>query len=113
MPRHLLPKERIRDKRVDVYLSQTEIAVIEAKAQEAGLRLAEYLRSSALGQRIHALPAANAQLWAELAPTCSNLNQLARSANEGRVINIPANLLIELHNQVQELRMDLLGGPSR
>lgn len=113
MPRHLLPKERIRDKRVDVYLSQEEIAAIEAKAKEAGLRLAEFVRSSALGQRIHALPAANAQLWSELAPTCSNLNQLARSANEGRIINIPADLLIELHDQVQALRMDLLGGPSR
>lgn len=113
MPRQLLPKERIRERRVDVYLSQTEIALIEAKAKEAGLRLAEFLRAAALGHRIHSLPVANAQLWAELAPTCSNLNQLARHANEGRVLNIPANLLIELHNQVQALRMDLLGGPSR
>lgn len=109
MTRRLLSKERIRDKRVDVYLSAEEIAVVKTKAEEAGLRPAEYCRTAALGQRISAIPEAHPRMWAELAPVCSNLNQLARHANEGRVVNIPADLLIELNGRVQELRMSLLG----
>lgn len=109
MSRRLLPKERLREKRIDVYLSAEEIAVVEAKAQEAGLRLAEYCRTASLGQRILSLPEANPKIWAALAPLCSNLNQLARHANEGQVVNIPPELLIDIHEKVQGLRAALLG----
>ena len=112
MPRHLYPKERLRDKRIDVYLSPEELAIIESKAVEVGLRLAEYVRAAALGVKIRAVSEINAARWAELAPTCSNLNQLAKHANEGRVVNIPADLLIELLSQVQSLRQMLLGVES-
>lgn len=109
MPRHLYRKELLREKRLDVYLSSEEFAVVEAKAADAGLRLAEYVRAAALGVKIKAVSEINAARWAELAPTCSNLNQLAKHANEGRVLNIPSDLLIELLDQVQSLRQTLLG----
>ena len=109
MTRHLYPKERLREKRVDVYLSSEELAIVETKAAEAGLRLAEFVRTAALGVKVRAVSQINAARWAELAPTCSNLNQLARHANEGRVVNIPPDLLVELHDQVQTLRQALLG----
>lgn len=109
MPRHLYPKDRLRDKRLDVYLSSSELAAIQAKAAEAGLRLAEFVRAAALDMKVCAVSEVNAARWAELAPTCSNLNQLAKHANEGRVVNIPPELLLELHEHVQSLRLALLG----
>ena len=109
MPRRLLPKEKLRDKHVDVYLSQVELAAVQSKAKETGLRLAEFVRACALSKKVQAVAAANPLIWASLAPTCANLNQLAKHANEGRVTNIPPDLLIELHEKVQALRMTLLG----
>jgi hypothetical protein len=112
MARRLLPKEQLRERHVDVYLSQEELAAVQAKAQEAGLRLAEFVRACALSKRLQAVAAANPVIWASLAPTCSNLNQLAKHANEGRVTNIPPDLLIDLHEKVQALRLALLGEAS-
>lgn len=112
MTRHLYPKERLRDKRLDVYLSSVELAAIQTKAADAGLRPAEFVRDAALGVKISAPSEVNAARWAELAPTCSNLNQLAKRANEGYVVNIPPELLLELLDQVQSLRLALLGVKS-
>jgi integrase len=109
MPRPLYPKERLREKRLDVYLSPDELSAIQAKAADAGLRLAEFARAAALGVKVQAVSEINAARWSELAATCSNLNQLAKAANEGRVVNIPPDLLLELLDQVQAFRKALLG----
>lgn len=109
MPRPLYPKERLREKRLDVYLSPDELSAIQAKAADAGLRLAEFARAATLGVKVQAVSEINAARWCELAATCSNLNQLAKAANEGRVVNIPPDLLLELLDQVQAFRKALLG----
>ncbi|MEI7430887.1 MAG: hypothetical protein WCL27_10560, partial [Betaproteobacteria bacterium] len=58
---------------------------------------------------ILAVSEVNATRYSELARTCANLNQLAKHANEGRVVNIPPDLLLELLDHVQSLRKALLG----
>jgi hypothetical protein len=109
MPRPLYDKQRLRDKRLDVYLSSDEQAAIQAKAADAGLRLAAFVRAAALDIKVQAVSEVNAARYAELSRTCSNLNQLAKAANAGRVVNIPPDLLLELLDHVQSLRMALLG----
>jgi len=109
MSRPLYDKRRLRSLRVDVYLSEDELATIKGKAADSGLRLAEFVRAAALGVKIQAVSEINAARWSELAATCSNLNQLARHANAGLVVNIPSELLIALLDHVQLLRKALLG----
>lgn len=69
MPRPLYPKERLREKRLDVYLSSDELSAIQAKAADAGLRLAEFARAAALGVKVQAVSEINAARWSELAAT--------------------------------------------
>lgn len=109
MSRPLYDKRRLRSHRLDVYLSEDELAAIKSRATDAGLRPAEFARSAALGVKIQAVSEINAARWSELAATCSNLNQLAKHANTGLVVNIPPDLLLELFDHVQSFRKILLG----
>ena len=105
----LLPAEQLR-KRVNIYLTAQERERIESGARSAGITVSNFIRLAALGQKVETVPTLNAQAYGQLGKLASNLNQLARSANEGRVVGIDPLLLYQIAEQVQLLRLDLAGG---
>lgn len=111
MVRPLITAESLRTK-IDCYFSVLEREEISAKARRAGLPISTFIRETALGNKISALPTVNVQHWQSLARTTANLNQIAKHLNEGKVINIDPLLLEEVKEQVQALRLDLLGNQN-
>ena len=109
MGRPLIKSEQLRIK-AECYFSPLEKEILIAKAKLAGLPFSTFIRETALGKKITALPTGNISNWQALARTTANLNQIAKQLNEGKLINIDASLLIELGQQVQALRLELLGG---
>ena len=108
MGRPVLPREEVR-KKAETYLTPSERDEILAKAKEARLSLATFLRKSALGHAIHSVPVINAQRWAELARTTANLNALAAKIHSGEISYLPAEILDELRDQVESVRRLLMG----
>lgn len=108
MGRPLLTSEEMR-KRVECYFNLTEKAEIAAKARRAGLSLSSYLREIALGHKVLALPSINVAQWQALSRTTANLNQIARHLNEGRQVTIDPLLLQQAIQEVQALRLALMG----
>lgn len=109
--RPLLPQEKIR-RRLDLYLTDEERTAAQAKASQARMPLAVYCRSAILGHQVKTLPPLRAEAYAELARVAANLNQLAKAANQGKVVDVSGDLLIEIYEQVQALRQELLTGVS-
>ena len=107
----LLPAERLR-KRLDTYFSQTELAAIVAKARQAGLPTATFVRNAALEINVAQIPSGNSMHWRELGRVGSNLNQLTRAINSGVASGIDAALIDQLAEQVRLLRLDLTGGSN-
>jgi hypothetical protein len=85
-----VPKSETRErrKRVTVRFLDSEFAVLESKAEAAGLSLGSYMRACSLGDpgpRAQRSPSVNrelaAQAIAELNKAGSNLNQIAHGVN--------------------------------
>lgn len=110
MGRPLIKAETLRTK-IDCYFSLLEREEISAKARRAGLPISTFIRESALGNKVSALPTGNVQHWQSLARTTANLNQIAKHLNESGQVDhdqlVP--LLAEVKEQVQALRLDLIG----
>ena len=111
MGRPLIKLEQLRIK-TECYFSPLEKETITEKANLAGLPFSTFIRETALGKKITALPTVNIQHWQALARTTANLNQLAKQLNEGKLVSIDTLLLVELKEQVQALRLDLLDNPN-
>jgi hypothetical protein len=113
MGRPLLKSEHLRTKTY-CYFKPLEKETITEKANLAGLSLSTFIRETALGKKITALPTGNIQHWQSLGRTTANLNQIAKQLNEGKLVNIDPLLLlvVELKEQVQALRLDLLDNPN-
>jgi hypothetical protein len=95
-----------------VRLSSAERALLDERAGPGGI--AEYLRAVGLGRRPRiprVVPEPNQEAWAALAPVLANLNQLARHANEGRVVSQDdlGPVLADVRQRVMALRATLLG----
>ena len=108
MGRPLLAKDALR-KKAETYLTPAERDEILAKAKEARLSLATFLRKAALGHAIHSVPVINAQRWAELARTTANLNAVAAKIHTGEISCLPEEVLDELREQVEAVRRALMG----
>lgn len=84
-----------------------ERAAVQARARQAGRIPARFIREAALGAPIRVPRAVvNAEAVRELARVGSNLNQLAREANAGRLPDFAAHLeaaLTELHAAIMRL----------
>lgn len=79
------PTDR-RDVRVNMRVSSTEAAILQQKADQAGMNITAFTRVAALGRR---LPAASAQATDfetrhELRRIGTNLNQIAKAMNARR-----------------------------
>jgi len=101
----------VRDCRVNARLTQAEYATLCAKAEHMHMTPAQWLRESALTRRLPPppVPAINREEYASLARLSANLNQLTKSANEGKSVVIHADLLRKLIEETKRLRLALLG----
>lgn len=109
MARPLLRQWELRE-RFDIYLTALERGNIAERAKLAGMPLSAFIRKAALGQKVIAMPAINADQWARLAALGANLNQLAHHANAGTLDGADLALLEELSEQVRQIRHALMGG---
>ncbi|MBC6992509.1 plasmid mobilization protein [Hymenobacter sp. BT491] len=83
-----------KDQHINIRISSTDKKLVEEKAAEAGLRTGEYMRRAALGRKITGkIPPDFRRL---LAATGSNLNQLTRLANAGKLSGASTQTLNEL-----------------
>ena len=115
--RRPLPADRVREFALTVHLSADELS---AALRVAGLsaatstplarrRLAEFVRQL-LSNSTSAIPAPlNLAAWIELARVCSNLNQLSKSSNQGRVVGVSAKELDVVRASVEHVRNLLVG----
>jgi hypothetical protein len=107
--RSVLAQDKIRQ-RLDIYLTPEERAAAKEKADQARMPLAVYCRAAILGHKLKTLAPIRAEAYTELARVAANLNQLAKSANQGRIVDVSGDLIIALYEQVQALRRELLTG---
>ncbi len=68
---------------VSVRLNDRELALLDSRRGAVQMQRGEYLRAAALHRLPPTIPAVNREMWAELARTAANLNQIARHLNEG------------------------------
>ena len=88
---HRKPSAETRSERVDVYVTPTELAAIDAAAEACDQTRAAFVRACALGVRPQAKPARiTAEAIRQLTSIGNNLNQLAKQANTGFVGWAPA-----------------------
>ena len=100
------PESELKTNRVVVHLSDKEYNKIKAIVHtETPRKIAAYIRTASLNKIVPAVPACNMQLWTELAPVVSNLNQIARHLNSGETLNTLETLKADL----KTLRNRLLG----
>lgn len=97
--------------RVVVHLSEPELAAVQSAA--AGRNVAVYARETLLNRRrqIASVPPINAEVAATLGRIGNNLNQLARQANSGFVVNCNVDLA-ELRRLLDAIWMAALARPT-
>lgn len=96
---------------ISTRVSDSELAVLRAKAVQMGMKPADWLRHAALSRRLPSAPAPeiNRIQYAELARLASNLNQLTKAANQGQNVIVNDDLLTKVQAEVGILRLALLG----
>ena len=97
-------------RKFDLYLTAAERHQLEIKANAARLPMSIFLRRVALAKKLTQPPSeiARAQ-YADLARVGANLNQIAAAINSGRANGIDVEVINDLAQQVQLLRMQLIG----
>lgn len=99
-----LPQAERRVIRVGVNVNVAEYAVIQSRAEAAGMSPAVFLRDAGLGTRIGAK--VNGRVYHELSRIGVNLNQLARVANQtGRLPEVKQ--LQAILNVILEMRSEM------
>ena len=92
MPRkgYRKPPVAVRSHRIDVYVTQDELAAIDIAAETADLTRAAFVRACTLGVKPQAKPArVTAEAIRQLTAIGNNLNQIARQANAGFTVPRP------------------------
>ena len=111
MARPLLRQWELRE-RFEIYLTPLERGAIAERAKQAGMPLSAFIRKAALGQKVSALPAINAEQWARLSGLGANLNQITHHANAGTLEGVDPAMLDEVAETVRQIRLTLMGGPA-
>jgi uncharacterized protein (DUF1778 family) len=91
-----------KEAHINMRVAATDKRAIEAKAKRAGLSVADYMRRAALGKTI--VERVPPELRRLLGVTSSNLNQLTKLANAGK---LPGAGIEELNDLVTRLRQTL------
>lgn len=109
----ILDSQTLR-KKLEIWVNDFELAAIREKASSSMMPVSLYVRRTALQQRIETPPpAGNVHRWQQLAPLESNLNQIAKACNSGRVTEDIYPTLVELQEQVRQLRLEILGANQK
>lgn len=114
------PLAEKRRHRVSVYLNDAELAALVAwvfpdadqvDGTALGVRreLGRYMRDATFDRLPPQIPAINREAWAELARLAGNLNRYVVAIEVGNAQGMPPALAVELREQVQTLRRELLG----
>ena len=108
-PEPLAPAD-LRTHCVSVRLAAAELALLDAQRAAVQMQRGEYLRCAALHRLPPTIPAINQAAFVQLARSASNLNQLARAANESaRGSPIPAPSVEDIADALDEFRRALIG----
>lgn len=113
MPRGGRPTLSPEDRRVErsIYLSPREFDKVEGLAEEAGLRVPEFMRKAVTSKTIAAAPVISVDQWSKLAPLSANINQIAArlNSNSGDPLSSgDREFLAELDDLLREIRLRLL-----
>ena len=98
------------DKRVhcvSVRLNVAELRLLDARRGRH--QRGEWMRMATIGKLPPTIPSINLKAWAVLATVVSNLNQYQAAINQGHAHAIPSGVLEDLRDQVQALRVKLIG----
>lgn len=104
-----IPKDAadLRVHSVHVRMTAAELAELDAK--RGHMQRGSWLRQSAMHRIPPTIPAINRDAWAALATAVANLNQYQAAINKKMAHEIPQAVLDALREQVQCLRLDLIG----
>ena len=105
----------VRAVTIGVRVSASELASLQAKAEQMSMTPAHWLREAALSRRLPSppVPPINREQYAELARLSANLNQLVKLANSGQPVTVADALLQRLAGEVGRLRLTLIGVGAR
>jgi hypothetical protein len=92
---------------VSVRLNGGELAKLDAL--RGRYQRGEWMRMASLDKLPPTIPSINLKAWAALATVVSNLNQYQAAINQGNAHAIPSGVLEALRDQVQSLRLQLIG----
>lgn len=105
------PEEEARVHGVSCRLTHDELAELDRRRGK--VRRGEWLRLAALSAPPRIVPEVNKIAWADLAKASSNLNQLTKAVNEGRLPaqDLPAanTFLLSLRAKIEAVRASLIG----
>lgn len=93
---------------VKVRMTQSDFEALKSRAESSGMKLPEFLRRSALSRKIKTVPIVNQQTFIALGKIGSNLNQLTRAANEGRIVETGPTVATVLA-LVRQVKSEVLG----
>lgn len=95
---------------VSVRLNAAELERLDCLRKIVSMQRGEYLRAAALHRLPPTIPEINRQAWAELSRLAGNLNQAMKAINQGLRLDLTVSEVAMIRDQVQRLRLDLLGG---
>lgn len=97
--------------RVQPGFTDAEFDELELKAESAGLSLADYVKTAALGRGLKTVPKINVKTYVELGRVGNNANQIARSLNSSEDVDAQylKFVLTELVLTIGQLRQEVLG----
>lgn len=115
-----IPLAEKRRHRVSVYLNDAELAGLigwvfpgddQVDGTALGVRreLGRYMRDATFDRLPPQIPAINREAWMELSRLAGNLNRYVVAIEVGNAQGMPPALAVELREQVQALRRELLG----
>lgn len=114
------PLAEKRRHRVSVYLNDAELAALVARVfpdadqvdgTALGVRreLGRYMRDATFDRLPPQIPAINREAWTQLSRLVGNLNRYQVAIEKGHALGMPPELIVDLRDQVQTLRRELLG----
>ena len=89
-----------KEQHINLRITSTEKALIEAKAARAGLTTGEYIRRAALGKRV--VEKVPNELRRQIGTAGNNLHQLTRLASAGKLNGLSVELLKDLATRLLE-----------
>jgi len=99
-----LPPDQLRQKRLSVYVTDSELVAIQIQARQVQMAPPAYLRAAGLNILPPTIPEINRQAWATLAKAAGNLATISTAMRGGEYIQLE-----ELRIAVNEFRQALIG----